>query len=71
MKWPRGSNSKEIPNPKLQTSNKPQAPNIKKLQGLNLLIATRWFEIWSLKLLWNLELGAWSFSPPLSQFHDC
>ena len=39
----------QAPNPKLQTSTKPQAPSTKRLE----------FGIWNLVLAWNLGFGIW------------
>jgi hypothetical protein len=45
----------KAPNSKLQHPEKHQSPGSKK-------IARGWFDVWSLKFLWSLDVGAWSFS---------
>ena len=52
-------------------SSKPQAPN--KLQVSNPKSGAARFGAWCLELLWDLELGIWSFvrprSPPSTRLH--
>src|SRR5438874_13537565 len=43
-------------------STKPQAPSTREVPNRKLQKSRRsWIDAWSLKVLWSLELGAWSF----------